>query len=165
MWIGPKLHPAVLFAFFVNEKSNFFYDCSMNLNPASFSWQLDYDKRWLRKFTGNRARRPAKQPLLCFSDHWKCLIVEFHFSISGPFWAIFSFLQTSPCVFQTRWDGFVQSEFWKSQKLHRLYWFALYYVYEWMGTAPNRTTPFISCGAYSQWRITDDVIEISEVRL
>ena len=70
------------------------------------SWS--HDNRRLREFAGNRARRPAKQPLLCFSDHWKCLIVEFSFSVSDSFWAIFNLLQIIPCVFHTRWDGFVQ---------------------------------------------------------
>ena len=78
------------------------------------SWS--HDKRWLRERAGNRAQRPAKHPLLWFSDHWKCPIVEIYFSVSGSFWAIFNLLQTSPCVFHTRWDGFVQSEFWKSKK-------------------------------------------------
>ena len=107
------------------------------------SWS--HDDRGSRELAGNRARRPAKQPLLCFSDHWKCLIVEFSFSVSDSFWTIFNLLHISS-------DGMDLSNLCSEQvkNCRRLYCFAFHHKCEWMGVSPNRTTSFISYSTYSQ---------------
>ena len=65
---------------------------------------LRHGNQGLREFPWNRAWRPAKQPLLWFSDHWTLSRVELGFPVSGSSWAFHCHLWTISCLFQA-WIG------------------------------------------------------------
>ena len=70
----------------LQRKVNFFFFGMIFIRfwiQYGFLASLKYDNWGLRRFAWKRARRPAKQPLLWFSDHWEWSKVELGFPVSG----------------------------------------------------------------------------------